>query len=181
MCYDKYSQAPAPQPTRKGKKKDSEQNNHEGAVVLMADKNRLQLLVDVLRTLKTNLVECEAVLCKSIFELFIPCGILESGAFRTFLLTLQFLSKLKLSRSYVLRTVVLCLILSASQYAFYPKTASWELPLLSDSLAAALEQMSLDAKSESAVRLKLMDSHIGEIKELKKLLKDKLKLINKSI
>ncbi|XP_062555855.1 phagocyte signaling-impaired protein [Armigeres subalbatus] len=121
MCYDKYSQAPAPQPTRKGKKKDSEQNNHEGAVVLMTDKNRLQLLVDVLRTLKTNLVECEAVL------------------------------------------------------------SSWELPLLSNSLAAALEQMSLDAKSESAVRLKLMDSHIGEIKELKKLLKDKLKLINKSI
>lgn len=62
-----------------------------------------------------------------------------------------------------------------------PFTASWELPLLSDSLAAALEQMSLGAKSESAVRLKLMDTHLGEIKELKKLLKDKLKLINKSI
>lgn len=63
---------------------------------------------------------------------------------------------------------------------FYP-IASWELPLLSDSLAGALEQMSLGAKSESAVRLKLMDTHLGEIKELKKLLKDKLKLINKSI
>lgn len=121
MCYDKYSQAPAPQPTRKAKKKDSEQNNHEVTVVLMTDKNRLQLVVDVLRTLKTNLVECEAVL------------------------------------------------------------STWELPLLSDTLAAALEQMSLDSKSESAVRLKLMDSHLGEIKELKKLLKDKLKLINKSI
>ncbi|KXJ73627.1 hypothetical protein RP20_CCG015361 [Aedes albopictus] len=121
VCFDKYSQAPAPQPTRKIKKKDSEQNNHEPAVVLMTDKNRLQLVVDVLRALKTNLVDCEAVL------------------------------------------------------------SSWELPLLSDSLAGALEQMSLGAKSESAVRLKLMDTHLGEIKELKKLLKDKLKLINKSI
>nr|Q17DK2.2 RecName: Full=Phagocyte signaling-impaired protein; AltName: Full=N-terminal acetyltransferase B complex subunit MDM20 homolog; AltName: Full=N-terminal acetyltransferase B complex subunit NAA25 homolog [Aedes aegypti] len=121
VCFDKYSQAPAPQPTRKTKKKDSEQNNHEPAVVLMTEKNRLQLVVDVLRALKTNLVDCEAVL------------------------------------------------------------SSWELPLLSDSLAGALEQMSLGAKSESAVRLKLMDTHLGEIKELKKLLKDKLKLINKSI
>ncbi|XP_062715026.1 phagocyte signaling-impaired protein-like [Aedes albopictus] len=64
VCFDKYSQAPAPQPTRKVKKKDSEQNNHEPAVVLMTDKNRLQLVVDVLRALKTNLVDCEAVLCK---------------------------------------------------------------------------------------------------------------------
>ncbi|XP_065087251.1 phagocyte signaling-impaired protein [Ochlerotatus camptorhynchus] len=121
VCYDKYSQAPAPQPTRKAKKKDSDLNNHEPTVVLMVDKNRLLLVTDVLRALKTNLTECEAVL------------------------------------------------------------SSWELPLLSDSLAAALEQMSLGAKSESAVRLKLMDTHLGEIKELKKLLKDKLKLINKSI
>lgn len=121
VCYDKYSQAPAPQPTRKPKKKDSELNNHEPVVVLMSDKQRLQLVTDVLRALKTNLTECEAVL------------------------------------------------------------SSWELPLLSDSLAAALEQMSLGAKSESAIRLKLMDNHLGEIKKLKKLLKDKLKLINKSI
>lgn len=68
VCFDKYSQAPAPQPTRKTKKKDSEQNNHEPAVVLMTEKNRLQLVVDVLRALKTNLVDCEAVLCKYIFQ-----------------------------------------------------------------------------------------------------------------
>ncbi|KAL9698055.1 hypothetical protein quinque_001496 [Culex quinquefasciatus] len=59
--------------------------------------------------------------------------------------------------------------------------SSWELPLLSDTLAAALEQMSLGSKSESAARMNLMDSHQLEIAELKKLLKDKLKLINKSI
>lgn len=64
VCFDKYSQARVPQPTRKAKKKDSDLNNHEPAVVLMADKNRLLLVTDVLRALKTNLTECEAVLCK---------------------------------------------------------------------------------------------------------------------
>ncbi|XP_058822286.1 phagocyte signaling-impaired protein [Topomyia yanbarensis] len=121
VCYDKYSQAPAPQPTRKVKKRDAEQNNHETAVVIMTEKNRLLLVTDLLRALKNNIIECDTVL------------------------------------------------------------SSWELPLLSDSLAAALEQMSLGLKCESGVRLKLMDSHLGEIRELKKLLKDKLKLINKSI
>ncbi|XP_055546311.1 phagocyte signaling-impaired protein isoform X2 [Wyeomyia smithii] len=120
VCYDKYSQAPPPQPTRKPKKKESEQNNHECTVV-MNEKNRLHLVTELLRTLKVNIIECEAAL------------------------------------------------------------SSWEAPLVSDSLTAALEQMSLNPKSESSVRLKLMDSHVGEIKELKKLLKDKLKLINKSI
>lgn len=124
VCFDKFSQSSqstTAQPTRKPKKKDpADQNNHE-AIVLMTDKARLQLVSDVLRTLKTGFTECEAVL------------------------------------------------------------SSWELPLLSESLAAALEQMSLGAKSESAVRLNLMESHQLEIVDLKKLLKDKLKLINKSI
>ncbi|XP_058454412.1 phagocyte signaling-impaired protein [Malaya genurostris] len=121
VCYDKYSQAPALQPTRKVKKKDAEQNNHESAVTVMTDKNRLLLISDILRLLKHNIIECDTVL------------------------------------------------------------STWELPLLSDSLAAALEQMSLGAKCESGVQLKLMESHSGEIRELRKLLKDKLKLINKSI
>ncbi|XP_055614145.1 phagocyte signaling-impaired protein-like, partial [Uranotaenia lowii] len=121
ICYDKYSQAPASQSQRKPKKKDSDQNNHEPVVALMAEKNRLLLVADLLRALKNGLLECDTVL------------------------------------------------------------TSWELPLLSDSLAAALEQMSLGPKSESAVRLKLMECHSGEIKELKKLTKDKLRLINKSI
>ncbi|XP_053680205.1 phagocyte signaling-impaired protein [Anopheles nili] len=59
--------------------------------------------------------------------------------------------------------------------------ASWKLPIVQDSLSAAMERMSLNPKCATTVQSAVADDVLTEVKELRKLLKDKLKLMSKAI
>uniref|UniRef100_A0A182XBG5 Phagocyte signaling-impaired protein n=1 Tax=Anopheles quadriannulatus TaxID=34691 RepID=A0A182XBG5_ANOQN len=59
--------------------------------------------------------------------------------------------------------------------------ASWKPPLVQDSLSAAIERMSLNPKCASTVQSTIAENALTEVRELRKLLKDKLKLMSKAI
>ncbi|XP_040163840.1 phagocyte signaling-impaired protein [Anopheles arabiensis] len=59
--------------------------------------------------------------------------------------------------------------------------ASWKPPLVEDSLSAAIERMSLNPKCASTVQSTIAENALTEVRELRKLLKDKLKLMSKAI
>uniref|UniRef100_A0A182PQU7 N-terminal acetyltransferase B complex subunit MDM20 homolog n=1 Tax=Anopheles epiroticus TaxID=199890 RepID=A0A182PQU7_9DIPT len=59
--------------------------------------------------------------------------------------------------------------------------AAWKPPVVEDSLSAAIERMSLSPKCALTVQFMIAESTLAEVKELRKLLKDKLKLMSKAI
>ncbi|XP_058059996.1 phagocyte signaling-impaired protein [Anopheles bellator] len=56
--------------------------------------------------------------------------------------------------------------------------ASWKVPVINEALSDAMERLSLQ---EGSVSAKITSSMSSEVRELRRLLKDKLKMINKSI
>ncbi|XP_053658004.1 phagocyte signaling-impaired protein [Anopheles marshallii] len=59
--------------------------------------------------------------------------------------------------------------------------ASWKPPVVEDTLSAAIERMSLNPKYASSIQLTIVENALTEVRELRKLLKDKLKLMSKAI
>ncbi|XP_058128733.1 phagocyte signaling-impaired protein [Anopheles ziemanni] len=59
--------------------------------------------------------------------------------------------------------------------------ASWKAPVVEDTLSAAVERMSLNPKCATNVEAAIVVNTQSEVKELRKLVKDKLKLMSKAI
>uniref|UniRef100_A0A182JR70 Phagocyte signaling-impaired protein n=1 Tax=Anopheles christyi TaxID=43041 RepID=A0A182JR70_9DIPT len=59
--------------------------------------------------------------------------------------------------------------------------ASWKPPVVEDTLSAAIERMSLNPKCASTVQSTIAENALTEVREMRKLLKDKLKLMSKAI
>uniref|UniRef100_A0A182YG95 Phagocyte signaling-impaired protein n=1 Tax=Anopheles stephensi TaxID=30069 RepID=A0A182YG95_ANOST len=59
--------------------------------------------------------------------------------------------------------------------------ASWKPPVVEESLTSAIERMSLNPKYASTIQMTIAENALTEVRELRKLLKDKLKLMSKAI
>ncbi|XP_050068451.1 phagocyte signaling-impaired protein [Anopheles maculipalpis] len=59
--------------------------------------------------------------------------------------------------------------------------ASWKPPVVEESLTAAIERMSLNPNYASNIQLTIAENALTEVRELRKVLKDKLKLMSKAI